>query len=167
MKWIGALLLFFASASFGMAAGHRERARTEECFAFLTLFSYIQNQIGYFFAPTKMIYRNIENEVLERVGFLPALLARENDDVYCDAWQEALSVCRDRLHLTENQFEIVKSFGACIGKSNEELQLKNLSYYRDALALEADRQKEEMRKNVKIYRTLGFALGAAAVILVL
>ena len=167
MKWIGAALCFAVSVALGMTAGKKERARTEECFAFLTLFTYIQNQIGYFFAPTKMIYRNIQNEVLEGVGFLRALAEHEDDEVYYNVWQDALASCRERLHLTKTQFEIVESFGSCIGKSNEDLQLKSLAYYKEALASEAERQKTEMKKNIKIYRTLGFAVGTAAMILVL
>ncbi len=167
MKFAGAILCFAASFVLGIAAGKRERERTEECVAFLELFTYIQNQIGYFFAPTKLIYQNMQNDVLSRVGFLEALLAHENDEVYFDVWNSALESCKSKLHLTESQFSIVQAFGSCIGKSNEELQLKNLTYYTNAMEAEAEKQKSEMKKNIKVYRTLGFAVGAAAVILAL
>lgn len=167
MKLLGAFLCFAVSFALGIAAGKSERARTEECTAFLELFSYIQNQIGYFFAPTKLIYKNIQSDVLARVGFLDALAAHENDEVYFDVWSSALTACKEKLHLTETQFEIVQAFGACIGKSNEELQLKSLDYYTKAMAAETEKQRSEMKKNIKVYRTLGFAVGAAAVILVL
>ncbi len=167
MKFLGAVVCFFVSFFLGVSAGKRERARTEECQAFLELFSYIQNQIGYFFAPTKHIYSNIQNEILARTGFLSALAAHEADEVYFDVWSSALEDCKQNLHLTETQFEIVRSFGTYIGKSNEALQLKSLDYYAKALAAETERQKTEMKKNIKVYRTLGFAVGAAAVLLVL
>ena len=167
MKILGAFLCFGVSISWGLAAGKKERARTEECIAFFELFAYIQNQIAYFFAPTKLIYQNIQSDVLARIGFLDALLSHAQDEVYFDVWSSALFSCKDNMHLTDSQFEIVKSFGACIGKSNEELQLKNMEYYSKAMLAEVEKQKAEMKKNIKVYRTLGFAVGTAMLILVL
>lgn len=167
MKMVGAFLCFVVSISLGFAAGKKERARTEECIAFFELFTYIQNQIGYFFAPTKLIYKNIQSDILAEIGFLDALSSHEQDEVYFDVWSSSLIACKNKMHLTDSQFEIVKSFGSCIGKSNEELQLKNMEYYAKAMSAEVEKQKAEMKKNVKLYRTLGFAVGAAMLILVL
>ena len=167
MRLLGAFLCFAASLSLGLAAGKKERARTEECEAFLEIFAYIQNQIGYFFAPTKLIYKNIQSDVLKRIGFLDALSSHEYDEVYFDVWSSALESCKDKMHLTDTQFEIVEAFGSCIGKSNENLQLKSMEYYAKALTVETEKQKADMKKNIKVYRTLGFAVGAAMLILVL
>ena len=72
MKWIGALLCFFASVSIGWMAGKNEKTRTAQCEAFLEFFVYIQNQVGYFLAPTKLMYKSFRHEVLQRTGFLDA-----------------------------------------------------------------------------------------------
>ncbi len=167
MKLVGGLVCFIVCLVFGLAAGARERARTAECEAFLSAFSYIQNQITYFFAPTKRIYATLENDILARTGFLEALQKHENDEIYFDVWGAALASCKEKLHLTESQYRIVEGFGSCIGKSNEALQMKNLDYFASALASETEKQRSVMKKNIKVYRTLGFALGAAALILVL
>ncbi len=167
MKLAGAMVCFFVSVMLGVTAGKNERARTAECAAFSELFAYIQNQIGYFSAPTKHIYRSVQSEVLARVGFLEALISHEQDEIYFDVWGSALESCKGKLHLTVSQYEIVRAFGSCIGKSNEELQMKRLDYYRSAMAAETEKQKAEMKKNIKVSRTLGFAVGMAAVILAL
>ncbi len=167
MKLVGALICLAVSVSLGFAAGKRERARTSECEAFLAFFAYVQNQISYFFAPTKRIYRDFQNDVLERVGFLAALRAHEEDEIYFDVWEKALADSGGELHLSGAQMEIVKEFGAHVGKSNGELQMKHLAYYAEALSGETEKQKSEMKKNIKIYRTLGFAVGMTVMILVL
>ena len=113
------------------------------------------------------MYQNFHNEVLRKTGFLEALCAHGEDEVYFDAWNDALVRSRTNLKLSEAQYEIVRAFGACIGKSNEELQLKHLEYYTKAMRAEVEKQKAEMKKNVKLYRTLGFSIGAAIVILVI
>ena len=87
-----------------------------------------------------------------------------------EAYPEAETVAdiitvRDRL--TEVQYEIVRAFGSCIGKSNEALQLKHLEYYSRAMRTATEKQKAQMQKNIKLYRTLGFSVGAAILILVI
>lgn len=167
MKWIGGILCFFISVAIGWMAGNSERERTEQCEAFLDFFVYIQNQVGYFLAPTKLMYQNYRHAALEKTGFFAALRSHEGDEVYFDVWERALSACRENLKLSAAQYEIVRSFGACIGKSNEELQLKHLAYYTEAMRAETERQKQQMQKNIKLYRTLGFSAGAAILILVI
>ena len=167
MKLIGACLCFAVSLSMGMSAGKTERQRTAECEAFLELFIHIQNQVSYFLAPTKWMYKNFRNEILQKTGFLDALTAHESDEVYFDVWENALRDCRSTLKLSDAQYAIVRAFGSCIGKSNEELQLKHLDYYTKAMRTETEKQKAQMQKNIKMYRTLGFAIGAAIVILVI
>ena len=167
MKWIGAFLCFLTSLSIGWMAGKNERKRTEECEAFLELFIYIQNQVSYFSAPTKWIYQNFHNGVLKKTGFLDALCAHESDEVYFDVWDAALKESRENLKLSEEQFEMVRAFGACVGKSNEELQLKQLEYHTKAFRKETEKQKLQMQKNIKLYRTLGFSAGASILILVI
>ena len=167
MKWIGAAICFCISVAMGCTAGKNEKVRTEQCEAFLEFFVYIQNQVGYFLAPTKLIYKNFRNDVLQRSGFLDALCVHEGDDVYFNVWERALADCKDRLRISDAQYEIVRAFGSCIGKSNEELQLKHLEYYAKAMRTETERQKKQMQKNIKLYRTLGFSAGAAILILVI
>ena len=167
MKWMGAFLCFLTSVFIGWTAGKNERKRTEECEAFSELFVYIQNQVSYFSAPTKLIYKNFHHGVLKKTGFLDALRAHESDEVYFDVWENALKECRGNLKLSEEQFEMVRSFGTCIGKSNEELQLRQLEYHIKAFRKETEKQKTQMQKNIKLYRTLGFSAGAAILILVI
>ena len=62
MKWIGAVICFCISVVLGCTAGKNEKVRTEQCEAFLEFFVYIQNQVGYFLAPTKLIYKNFRND---------------------------------------------------------------------------------------------------------
>lgn len=167
MKYIGAALCFLTSCLIGIFAGKNERERTAQCEAFLDLFHYVKNQVSYFLAPTKRIYGSFENPVLSELGFLDALRSHADDEVYFDVWTSALEACRGRCKLSRGQYEIVAAFGACIGKSNEELQKNSFDYYIKAMTAETEKQKTEMKKNIKLYRTLGFSIGAAIAILVI
>jgi stage III sporulation protein AB len=45
--------------------------------------------------------------------------------------------------------------------------MKHLEYYTKSLQTETEKQKRQMQKNIKLYRTLGFSIGAAILILVI
>ena len=60
IKLVGAVLCFLTSFLIGIFAGKKERERTAQCEAFLELFEYVKNQVGFFLAPTKRIYQSFE-----------------------------------------------------------------------------------------------------------
>ena len=167
MRICGAVLLFIFFSLCGVTAGEREKKRLEECEAFLEFFEYIKNQVEFFLTPTKLMYRNFTNTVLEACGFLPALRAQENDEIYCDVWSTALKACTKKLHLSEKQYVLVREFGDCIGKSHGQIQANSFDYYISEMHTEIAREKTESDKNIKLYRTLGIAAGACAAILVI
>lgn len=167
MKAVGAALVFFAAFTCGLLAGKREQRRIDEAEAFLALFEYIKNQVGYFLTPTKLIYRGFENKVLSDVGFLDRLCSHENDEIYFDAWGDAFRACEGELHLSAEEKRTVLRFGECIGKSDEYMQLKSFDYYIGLLSSELEKARSETAKNKKVYRTVGFAIGAMAAILLI
>lgn len=167
MKYIGAALIFLSAFLCGILAGKREQKRVSECEAFLSLFEYVKNQVGYFLMPTKMIYRGFENEVLKESGFLDELCSHEADEVYFNVWEDAFSKCASKFNLSAEERKIVLEFGACIGKSDEHMQTKNFDYYIKQMNDDLGRVRQETSKNVRVYRTIGFTAGAMAAILVI
>lgn len=167
MRAAGALLLFIFFAFAGFLKGEKEKERLSECEAFLSAFEYIKNQIDYFLMPTKMIYKNYSNAVLEKKGFLPLLRSHENDAVYADVWRSSFQACRKDFNLTGAQISLVLGFGECIGKSSAALQSANFEYYIFRMSEEIKTQRAQSEKNVKLYRTLGMAIGALVAILVI
>ncbi|MBQ9746463.1 MAG: stage III sporulation protein AB [Clostridia bacterium] len=167
MRLCGAVLLLLFFSLCGVYAGAREKKRLAQCEAFLELFEYIKNQVEFFLTPTKVMYRNFLNSVLENCGFLPALRSHESDEVYCDIWRISLAACEKNLLLTEKQRALVLDFGDCVGKSHGQIQSSSFDYYIMEMRAEAAREKETCAKNVKLYRTLGIAAGACAAILVI
>lgn len=166
MKYIGAVMIFISVFALGISAGDREKRRLKECEEFLRFFEYVRNQVGYFLMPTKLIYRGFESDVLSRTGFLSALCDVEHDEVYYDAWTKAFDTCEGRMTLSPEEKAIVRGFGAGIGKSDEHLQMKNFDLGISQMKDEIENLKCETSKSVKVYTVLGFAAGAAAVILI-
>lgn len=167
MRAVGAVFIFIFFSLLGVFRGEKEKERLAECEAFLELFEYIKNQINYFLTPTKVMYRNFSNAVLEKNGFLPALRSHEGDEVYCDIWRTSFESCKKNICLSEKQRALALAFGDCIGKTNAPVQTKSFDYYIAEMSDEISKQRTESAKNAKLYRTLGMAAGALAAILVI
>ena len=56
---------------------------------------------------------------------------------------------------------------AHIGKSNEPMQTRNFEYCIKSMEAEIAKQRALCEKNTKLYRTLGFTLGAMAALLLI
>ena len=167
MRLAGAALLFLFFSLGGCFAGERAKKRLSQCEAFLEFFEYIKNQVEFFLTPTKVMYRNFSNPVLEACGFLPALRSHENDEVYCNVWRASLKHCEKALLMSEKQLALARDFGDCIGKSHGQIQANSFDFYIAEMRAEIAKEKTESAKNAKLYRTLGIAAGACAAILVI
>ncbi len=167
MKVLGAAFIFAFFSLIGIFRGGVERKKLAECEAFFELFEYVKNQVNYFLMPTKIIYRNFSNKLLEETGFLPALRSHEDDEIYCDVWKTSFKSSESRFHLSEKQTAIILGFGECVGKTNGQIQTNNFDYYISEMKNEIIKQKSETAKNIKLYRTLGMTAGALAAILII
>jgi stage III sporulation protein AB len=71
------------------------------------------------------------------------------------------------MSLSNEQMKLIESFGDCIGKSYGRIQVEGFDYYICSLSKIIEKEKSEIDKNVKLYRTLGIAAGACAAILLI
>ena len=142
----------------------REQEKLTECEAFLRLFLYVKNQIQYFLSPTRQIFATFRDEVLEESGFLP-LLRAEAAGVYHSNWADALDRCS--FSGDAETKDVIREFGEAIGKSNRDMQIASFDYYIKLLTEKTGRVRSAIEKNTRLYRAMGFALGAAVAILLL
>lgn len=159
VKLAGALLIFatslYLSAQIGLLAQRRMR-QTE---AFLALLRYIKAQVACFKTPVAEIYQSFQNRVLEECGFLAALRER--------GLGEALDTCEGALFLSEAEFELLHAFADELGRGFQEEQLDSCDYHIGALEAHYAKQKEELPKRCKIYRTLVLTAGIMLIILLI
>ncbi|MCQ2436610.1 MAG: stage III sporulation protein AB [Clostridia bacterium] len=167
MKYIGAVMIFFTCTLIGTYAADRKKRALDECRAFLDMMIYVKNQIGYFSAPTKEIYRAYENNILEDIGFLPAIRSCGNDEVYIDAFVSAFDSIEPKLSVSPDIKRLIRTFGSEIGKSMQPQQMKTFDFCIDNMNEREKELKTQTQKDVKLCRVLGISAGAAAVILII
>lgn len=84
-----------------------------------------------------------------------------------EIWEGAVSEIYPQSALTPADREILKGLGISLGVSEQEGQLKQIALTLQHLELALDSARERRRRNEKMWRYLGFAGGAALVILLL
>lgn len=87
--------------------------------------------------------------------------------VAADAWRRALDEAVPDTALTRRDVEILAAFGTTLGVSDREDQMKHLRLAQSKLAAEESAAAEKSEKSAKLWRQLGFAVGAAIVILLI
>lgn len=167
MKYIGAAIIFLCACAFGVFAGNEEKQRLKECQAFLSLFEYVKSEVSFFLTPTKLIFRGFSDETLEKAGFLTELKSHESDDIYFNAWERAFDKCEKNFLLSDKEKKIVREFGASVGKTDGITQTNSFDFYIEQMRDEIGKLASSTEKNVKIFRILGFTVGAIAAIIII
>lgn len=167
VKMMGLVAIFFFCMLLGIFVGERKKRAVRECEAFLELFMYVKGQIGYFYTPTKLIWREARSRYLESIGFMDALLKMEEDDVYYDAFSRVFAMCEDGFSMSEEARALIRAFGEKIGKSGGDEQLTSIEYYISELRGVMEKERVAAKKDARLYMTLGAALGLAVFIMLI
>lgn len=167
LRYTGLLLLFIVPCAIGINAGRGISIGEKQSDGFLEMMEYIKDKIKYFKVPAKEIYRNFENDALEKAGFLESLRKHENDEIYLDVWKTAFLECRENLMLSDKEATAILEFGNCIGNRGGQLLEDSFDYYINELRLIIEEKKRENSKNIRMYRVIGITAGAALVLMAL
>lgn len=84
--------------------------------------------------------------------------------VAADAWRRALDEAVPGTALTRRDVEILLAFGTTLGVSDREDQIRHIRLAQAKLAAEESAAAENSEKSAKLWRQLGFAVGAVIVI---
>ncbi len=84
-----------------------------------------------------------------------------------EAWSDAMDKHLNCGSLNKADKEIIKNIGKVIGKSDREDQKKHFLLLYAQLNQQEERAEDERRKNERMYKSLGFLLGAAIYIILI
>ena len=159
LKTAGAVLLFAVTLYISLQYTVMERRRLLQAEGFLLLLRHIRTQIACFSDPLPEIYASFENRALSDAGFLTAV--RE------EGMAAALSTCRDRLYLTEEETRSLSVFAEELGKSYRSEQISLCDSYIAEWERGYDDGKKEMPRRARLGRSLLLTGGLMAVIVLL
>ncbi len=156
MKLFGLILIFLCSSLCGAYSSYKTNMALKQLRGIINFMRYIKNQIEYFNAPIDSIYESFDAESEQFKSFLC--------NVSMIGWKKTLEG-NNELYFPDNVSEILKQFGATLGKSGKDEQLSLCEYYIGLLESEYKKMESDAPQKMKITMALGVSAGIMLVIL--
>lgn len=171
MKLLGALLVLLACSGLGMAAAAAIAARPRQLQKLRSDLTWLEMDINYAATPLPEALAKLAQISEEPVRSLwqetLACLANGEGVTAEEAWQRSLRRFRRLSALQENDLAVLRDFGAGLGTTNRQEQLKKFKLLQEQLAALQTQAEEARQKTERLYRTLGVLTGIALIILLL
>lgn len=168
---VGYLLVIFSTTIAGFAFGENFKKRVIQLKEFQRAIYELENDIVYTYTPLPCAFEKIsENSIFPIKDILKdisiSLKQNEVNSVY-EAFDSTLSRNKDYLCIKKEDINIILDFSKTLGQSDLEGEKRVFNLTLDNLKKQIEKADELMDKNVKMYRYLGFSLGAMIVILLI
>lgn len=170
IKIIGSLIIILSSTYTGFVYGEELKKRVENLREFEKGVYLLKNEMFYTYTSLPEAFKSISSKskgevkiVFKRIWEL--LNNNQVEDVY-----EGFKISIDEnktLKLKEEDIDIILNLSKNLGKSDLEGQRAIISFTIESLRKQINIAERIMEKNTKMYRYLGFSVGAMLVIMLL
>ena len=161
LKIIGCLLMVLTGTAAGWSCAVRLKRRRDFLLRFRGFLSAMT---------TGLRYRNADIFTLTaqsaRQAGLP-LVAESADKPFAQEWERVVSRIPRSFSLREEDVSLLLRFGAQLGKTDLDGQLRHLSLTASELEALITESEDAMSRKSKLYKTLGFFAGASTAILLM
>lgn len=168
LKTIGCLLILGASTAGGFVFAESFKKRVRELNELERCMNQLQSEIEYTYTPLPEALRNValkSNEPIKDV-FMEAseLLYLNKVETVHEAFAQSLDKKVNSLNLKKEDISIVLDLSKSLGETDIEGHKKMFSLTLSNLKKKVSEAELLMSKNLKMYRYLGFSIGAMIVI---
>ncbi|SHI92675.1 stage III sporulation protein SpoIIIAB [Lutispora thermophila] len=169
LKGIGALLIIISSSLLGILISSKYSIRPKEIRKLRFSLQMLETEIVYGSTPIPYACYNVGcksdkpwKDFFMRVS--ENLLKRKFFSLE-EAWNDAIVNSLKNSYLTSADKELLRNFGRVIGKSDTEDQKKHFKLIYAQLEHHEKIAEDEKARNEKMYKSMGFLLGAAILII--
>ena len=169
VKGIGALLIILSSGLIGMLMSSKYSIRPKELRKLRFSLQMLETEIVYGSTPIPYACHNVgcKSDKPWRDFFKAvseSLLGRRFFSME-EAWNQAMVENLSDSYVNEVDKELLRNFGRIIGKSDTEDQKKHFKLIYTQLEHHEKMAEDERKNNEKMYKSMGFLLGAAILII--
>ncbi|KUK12776.1 MAG: hypothetical protein XD51_0330 [Moorella sp. 60_41] len=169
MKLAGAGLVILSCGFLGIGLAQAYFERPRQLRTLSAALKMLETEIVFGATPLPLALARIGGRLEEPVALLfrvsARLLQEERGITAAEAWEGGLEVLRDKGSLTPGDLDILRILGQGLGVSGREDQAKNLELARQHLHRQQAAAEEDANRQGRMWRTLGFLLGAAVTLL--
>ncbi|KAJ51487.1 stage III sporulation protein AB [Clostridium tetanomorphum] len=169
LKFTGSVLVLISSVWIGFIFSERFKKRTFQLKEMERDIHQLQNEIIYTHTPLPASLFNVYekssyplNEFFKIISDM--LYSNKVDSVY-EAFEKAFIEVNEFLYINKEDKDIILSLGKTLGESDIEGQKRMFSLTLENLKKQIIEAEVSMKKNVKMYRYLGFTLGMIIIIM--
>ncbi len=171
IKIFGCLVIMTCATSAGFLMANGYKKRVWELRAFQQALQVLESEILYTSTPLPQAVDKTAHSTeapVNRIFFdVGQILEERKGYTAGEAWCTAVDRNRDILSLDCEDLQIIRSFGKNLGSIDKENQEKSFKLAKYQLKAQQAKAEEERSKNERLYKNLGFLLGAALVILLI
>lgn len=171
IKMINSIIIVFCSTILGIYTANKYVSRVRELRALQMAFTQLETEMMYYctFFPEalKNISRNLPEQLKSFFDIIVKNLIAEPGCMIQNAWKNALDNSKQKLHLSEDDYDILYAFGNHIATSDKESQHRYFELIQIQLKQQEKKAQQECDKYSKMYRNLGILVGLAIVIVLL
>ena len=165
VKYICLIFIFLTSSQIGLIKSQNFKKRVEELNKIESSFNLFKTKIEYtndviediFSQISLIIYSNRTNI------FFNTINKKENKKLF-ESWSSSLE---ENLNLNEDDKELLKIFGKNLGKLDKKGQVFQLDEIISLIKKQIQKAEEDVKKNEKMYKSLGSIIGAIIVIILI
>ncbi|QXE20342.1 stage III sporulation protein SpoIIIAB [Clostridium sp. 001] len=169
LKFLGCIMTICASTGIGFIWGENLKGRVKQLREAQRCINQLQNEIIYTHTPLPEAILNTASksinpikDVLEEISHM--LKGNSVDSVY-EAFNAIFEKKKDVLNLKNEDIETLIDLSKTLGESDIEGQKRMFSLALENIKKQIEISEISMNKNLKMYRCLGFSLGAVVVII--
>jgi len=171
IKAIGCLTILVASTICGFMYGERFKKRVRQLNEFERAINQLQDEIEYTHTPLPEALESVANKSVSPINKVfnmtsQILYSGEVDSVY-DSFKKTFLDDSIRLSLDTDDISVILDLAKTLGTSDIDGHKRIFSLVRGNLKKRISIAEEAMKKNLKMYRYLGFTIGAMIVIVLI
>ncbi|HHY77467.1 MAG TPA: stage III sporulation protein AB [Clostridiales bacterium] len=171
LKGIGALMIILSTSLLGMLISSKYSIRLKEIRNLRFSLQMLESEIVYSATPIPYACYNVglKSDPLWKKFFMTISKNLMERKFYSmdEAWEQAIMYALEDSSLKDIDIELLRSFGKILGKSDIEDQKKYFKLIYTQLEQHEKMAEDEKKSNEKMYRSMGFLLGATILIILI
>lgn len=168
-KIFGLLLILGGATGIGVLYGEMMKNRVEQLKDIYKSVLFMENEISYLYTPLPEVFESLgdkANEPFKSIyGRISELLINREVDEVSIAFQKAMRENMDKLYLNNEDIKLIKDFMKNIGEGDVEREVSVIKYTKEVIRKKIEDVEKDNYIKIKLYRTMGFSIGAVIAII--
>lgn len=168
---LGCSIVIISATATGFILGEGFKKRTVQLNELIRSVHQLQNQITYTYTPLPDAIFNISQKSMYPFstffGEISKLLNLNQVNSIHEAFLKAFEKNKKNLFLSEKDIHILMDMAKTLGECDVQGEKRIFELTLSSLKAQYEEAIDEMHRNLKIYRTLGFTIGAMVVIILI